>query len=212
MKTIAVCIYMGDIIVLDLSNDDFYFFETNEGEIINSNTISRALASFGEYEISFLNLTDIHKVEKTHILEERWSPKTSSCNKDRGVMFILKLIWYGFKLKKISKRIIKDKWDFILNEKPALKIKTEEDKELIKDFYLLLLRKMFFFNNNKTDCLTTSVALQHFLAKKGINGILVVGVKTKPFFAHAWIEVDGIIINDDINLRQSLSVILEVSL
>lgn len=212
MRNIAACIYNCDIIFLDLNNDDYYLIESNDHEIINEKTIKENLACLGEYEFLYLNLTDAYQIKKTFTLEERWSAKKPSRNLNRVFPFVFKTIWYSFKLNRISRQVIKNKWHFILNRKPTVKKRKIENKKPIINYYLWIMRKIFYFNNEKTDCLTTSVALQHFLAKKGISGVLVLGVKSRPFFAHAWIEVDGEIINDDINLRKLLSVILEVNL
>lgn len=212
MNEIAACIYNGDIIILDFNSDEFYLVENNGDEIVDKDMIKESITHLGEYKMIFLNLTDACQMPKQHILEERWSPKVPSLKSKNGFLFFFKLIWYGFKLRRISNRIIKDKWDFILNKKPKLKNKITHDKHLIISAYLWLIRKTFYLNNSKTDCIITSVALQHFLAHRGISSVLVLGVKTRPFFAHAWVEVEGVVINDDVNLRKLLSVILEVRL
>ncbi|WP_410010656.1 lasso peptide biosynthesis B2 protein [Phyllobacterium zundukense] len=38
---------------------------------------------------------------------------------------------------------------------------------------------------------------------------LIIGAKTRPFCAHAWVEHDGTVINDDPALRNKLAVLLE---
>jgi hypothetical protein len=43
-----------------------------------------------------------------------------------------------------------------------------------------------------TRCLTRSLVLLSMLARRGIGGTLVIGVRAAPSFgAHAWIELDG---------------------
>jgi Transglutaminase-like superfamily len=42
-----------------------------------------------------------------------------------------------------------------------------------------------------TRCLTRSLVLVQLLARRGIPSTLVIGVKSDPFLAHAWVEHDG---------------------
>jgi len=40
-------------------------------------------------------------------------------------------------------------------------------------------------------CLQRSVCTARLLRKHGVNARLVIGYRAAPFFAHAWVEVDG---------------------
>lgn len=40
-------------------------------------------------------------------------------------------------------------------------------------------------------CLQRAVCTARLLRKHGVNGQLVVGYRPAPFFAHAWVEVEG---------------------
>lgn len=40
-------------------------------------------------------------------------------------------------------------------------------------------------------CLQRSVCTARMLRKHGVNAHLVIGYRPAPFFAHAWVEVDG---------------------
>lgn len=62
----------------------------------------------------------------------------------------------------------------------------------------------------KTKCLEWAVALILLGAQYGLTMRLVVGVQNRPFYAHAWVEMNGVIVGDDVDLRGKLSVILEV--
>jgi len=48
-----------------------------------------------------------------------------------------------------------------------------------------------------TSCLFDSLALGRFLWSAGVRSTLVYGVRGGPFAAHAWLEIGGVIINDD---------------
>jgi hypothetical protein len=40
-------------------------------------------------------------------------------------------------------------------------------------------------------CLQRSICTARLLRKHGVNARLVIGYRPAPFFAHAWVEVDG---------------------
>jgi hypothetical protein len=44
-------------------------------------------------------------------------------------------------------------------------------------------------------CLQRSVCAARLLRKHGIPGRLVIGYRPAPFFSHAWVEVDGRVVN-----------------
>ncbi len=45
-------------------------------------------------------------------------------------------------------------------------------------------------------CLVDSLALHDFLSRYGIASSLVIGVRTSPFGAHAWVQQGSIVLND----------------
>lgn len=45
-------------------------------------------------------------------------------------------------------------------------------------------------------CLFDSLALMRFLLARDVRADLVFGVRSRPFAAHCWVEVDGIILDD----------------
>src|SRR6185437_10247581 len=45
-------------------------------------------------------------------------------------------------------------------------------------------------------CLQRSAALTCLLRRHGVPAQLVIGAQQVPFKAHAWVEVDGIVVND----------------
>lgn len=56
-------------------------------------------------------------------------------------------------------------------------------------------------------CLQRSAATVALLRGRGLPAQLVIGVRRLPFMAHAWVELDGRIVNDDPRLRRTLEVI-----
>lgn len=56
-------------------------------------------------------------------------------------------------------------------------------------------------------CLQRSVAAARLLRKSGIEGKLVIGYRPVPFLSHAWVEVDGRVVNDSQAYKQRLLVL-----
>ena len=48
----------------------------------------------------------------------------------------------------------------------------------------------------KVLCLQRSAATACLLKKHGFPAQLVIGVQQMPFAAHAWVELDGLVLND----------------
>ena len=56
-------------------------------------------------------------------------------------------------------------------------------------------------------CLQRSVGIVRLLRKQGIAARLMIGYRLEPFFAHAWVEVDGGIVNDSPTYQERLQVL-----
>jgi hypothetical protein len=56
------------------------------------------------------------------------------------------------------------------------------------------LRPLAF--STKDCCLRDSLALARFLALQGLHARWVIGIKTRPFGAHAWVQHDHLVLND----------------
>ena len=56
-------------------------------------------------------------------------------------------------------------------------------------------------------CLQRSAATACLLKKHGFSGELVIGVQHLPFIAHAWVELDGSVVNDKPYMPQIYSVL-----
>lgn len=55
-------------------------------------------------------------------------------------------------------------------------------------------------------CLQRSAVLVKMLRKRGVSAHLIIGAQKLPFKAHAWVEVDGMIINDRLASRETFLV------
>ncbi|NML12184.1 lasso peptide biosynthesis B2 protein [Sphingobium sp. AR-3-1] len=59
-------------------------------------------------------------------------------------------------------------------------------------------------------CLSISTALMMAMLDRDIPATLVIGVRTAPFSAHCWVQLDGLLVNDDLETARSFSPILAV--
>jgi hypothetical protein len=56
-------------------------------------------------------------------------------------------------------------------------------------------------------CLQRSIAATRLLRTYGVNGRLVIGYRAAPFLSHAWVEVDGRVVNDSPAYKERLHVL-----
>jgi hypothetical protein len=56
-------------------------------------------------------------------------------------------------------------------------------------------------------CLQRSACTAWLLRRHGVQARLVIGYRPVPFYAHAWVEVDGHVVNDAPVYRQRLRVL-----
>ena len=56
-------------------------------------------------------------------------------------------------------------------------------------------------------CLQRSVCTARLLRARGVPARLVIGYRPNPFLSHAWVEVDGRVVNDSPVYRQRLFVL-----
>jgi hypothetical protein len=66
------------------------------------------------------------------------------------------------------------------------------------------------FISFKDKCLPRSLALVRYLSKRGVLADLIIGVKMRPFAAHAWVEHRGFVLNDTVDGVQPYTPILVV--
>jgi hypothetical protein len=59
-------------------------------------------------------------------------------------------------------------------------------------------------------CLQRSVCAMRMLRSYGIAARVVVGYRPAPFFSHAWVEVDGRVVNDSAVYQRRLTVLYTI--
>ena len=63
------------------------------------------------------------------------------------------------------------------------------------------------FYYKPVQCLQRSVVATRLLKKSGIKSCLVIGYRPTPFLSHAWVEVDGRVVNDSPVYKERLHVL-----
>jgi hypothetical protein len=56
-------------------------------------------------------------------------------------------------------------------------------------------------------CLQHSVCLARLLRARGVRARLIIGYRAVPFFSHAWVEVDGRVVNDSPAYKSRLQIL-----
>lgn len=69
------------------------------------------------------------------------------------------------------------------------------------------LRRAYKQSQTSHDCLIRSLALTAILCRKGVRADLCFGVIDLPFQAHAWVEADGLVVNEPLSTRREYAVI-----
>lgn len=56
-------------------------------------------------------------------------------------------------------------------------------------------------------CLQRSVCMTRLLRRRGVVTRLVIGIRPKPFFSHAWVEIGDLIVNDSLRYQELLQIL-----
>jgi hypothetical protein len=59
-------------------------------------------------------------------------------------------------------------------------------------------------------CLQKSVVTVRLLRTLGIYGCVVIGCRQSPFFSHAWVEVNGRVVNDSTAYKKQLKILTKL--
>lgn len=222
------CIYNDQIIFLNLKTDEYIFIPKKNSIIlkdfilsISTNNdrkqINPKYQSFID-ELENLKLIELSdNINIKNIAQEKKS--TGSFNLDWQVeenifkqkikltelIFVYLvmiyvhtyLYFYGF-YKLISKLEI---------IKPKNKSFYTKDNKLIAR-RVATLNKAAFLYPKRVKCLEWAIILTIILLKDKQKACLNIGVQNQPFASHAWVDIEGEIIADDLNLPNDLGIIL----
>jgi hypothetical protein len=71
-------------------------------------------------------------------------------------------------------------------------------------------RWRIWFYTAQNHCLLDSLVLSVFLTNRRVPSTFVIGVATKPFLAHAWVQIGDSVLNDTSEYTQMFSPLLAV--
>ena len=69
------------------------------------------------------------------------------------------------------------------------------------------LRRPYKQSQTAHDCLVRSLGLTAVLRRQGVSADLCIGVIDLPFRAHAWVEGNGFVLNEELRTRREFTVI-----
>lgn len=83
------------------------------------------------------------------------------------------------------------------------------DADLVTRFVdAVTLASCFYFK--PVLCMQRAVVTTRLLRKQGVAAEMVIGYRPSPFFSHAWVEVNGSIVNDSPAYQEKLLVLERV--
>jgi hypothetical protein len=91
----------------------------------------------------------------------------------------------------------------VAHQRVAARASQEDTAALVCE--AVCLAACFYFKPAR--CLQRSVVATRLLRKHGIDARLVIGYRPAPFFSHAWVEVDGRVVNDSPAYKERLHVL-----
>jgi hypothetical protein len=82
----------------------------------------------------------------------------------------------------------------------------DDVQKLLVSFFKL---RIWFYTADR-HCLFDSLVLAVFLTRNGFPCTFVIGVSTKPFLAHSWVQIGDFVLNDTAEHVQTFTPILAV--
>jgi Transglutaminase-like superfamily len=79
-------------------------------------------------------------------------------------------------------------------------------QNLVQSFFTL---RIWFYTASR-HCLFDSLVLSAFLIRQGVPCRLMIAVAIKPFLAHAWVQIDNLVLNDTAEHAQMFAPILAI--
>lgn len=211
--------YESDLIVLDIANNRFHFIKDVPYELVTAlygsgpgraqSSLYVALRGLGAIVPAAGPRSDPPPMLKPQdYLEQRWmlplAVRTSISA--RNTADALGALW------RAALRVKYGGFRSIVSIGPAQttdRIRAADVDAKI-DAAIAGLNRVFALDFSGNNCLTYSLALVLLLRRRLPAIKLVIGVKTRPFLSHAWVEYEGRVINDDPDLRCKLAAILEI--
>ncbi|MHA7685485.1 lasso peptide biosynthesis B2 protein [Cupriavidus sp. PET2-C1] len=180
----------------------------NEGE----SPIVEALREIGAIQETRSTYDQVVPVKLDGFFEQRWmTPMVGAVqnNESCRVRSIFEVILAGLTMPRTSLGRIAESLTHHRTLLEAAAVRNESDFEQINSL-MRSLNEAFIWDFSGNKCLTYSYALVRLARGRGIPAKLMIGVRTRPFFSHAWVELHKQVVSDTPTLKQSLAVIMEV--
>jgi len=208
--TLRIACFNKDLVVLDLLQDEYTVLENSADSFLTFKIPDPDVEAFlnGEKNCHYLH-TDNHN-DPESFLDVRWmkpqvtitsSPALARISALRAILYCRKSLRRGgmMAVKRNFSEIQTTGYETEITPEVSVRIKEE----------IAALNSVFDLIAHDNPCLVYSYALKQRLFARKICATLVIGVRTRPFYSHAWVEVDNTVISDDPDLRKKTSVILE---
>ncbi|MEP8705670.1 lasso peptide biosynthesis B2 protein [Enterobacter roggenkampii] len=208
--TLKIACFNKDLVVLDLLQDEYTVIENSAESFLKFRISDPHVESFlnGEKNCHYLQ-ADNHN-EPESFLDVRWmkpqvtitsSPALARISALRAILYCRNSLRRGgmMAVKRNFSEIQTTGYETEITPEVCVRIKEE----------IAALNSVFDLIAHDNPCLVYSYALKQRLLSRKIFATLVIGVRTRPFYSHAWVEVDNAVISDDPDLRKKTSVILE---
>lgn len=211
-----------DLVVLNLQTDTYQVVmdisitdlntalrdHPNKGEL----QIVEALREIGAIQETRSTYDQVEPVKLDGFFEQRWmTPIVETVQSDQRhhIRSLFEVIRAGLMMPRTSLGRIAKSLTHNRTLHEAAAISNESNFEQINNL-MCSLNKAFVWDFSGNKCLTYSYALVRLARRRGIPAKLVIGVRTRPFFSHAWVELNKQVVSDAATLKQSLAVIMEV--
>ncbi|EEJ6141366.1 lasso peptide biosynthesis B2 protein [Salmonella enterica subsp. enterica serovar Urbana] len=208
--TLRIACFNKDLVVLDLLLDEYTILENAADSFLTFKIPDPEVEAFLNDEKNCHYLQKGIPNEPESFLDVRWmkppvkithSPALSRISALRTMLYCRKSLRRGG-LMAVKRRFSeKQTTGYATKITPEVNAKIEDE--------MAALNSIFDFIAHENPCLVYSYALKQRLLSRKIFATLVIGVRTQPFYSHAWVEVENTVVSDDPDLRKKTSVILE---
>lgn len=115
------------------------------------------------------------------------------------VLEVIALTWWVH--LQLKKRALKEAFDRFTAYRERRTGQPITSKPMISAQHLLAaaqFRQARMYVPIDTCCLPDSLAMASFLARRGLHAHIVIAVAADPFAAHAWVQVDDVVLNESV--------------
>lgn len=208
--TLKITCFNKDIVVLDLLKDEYTVLENTADSFLTFQISSPDVEAFlkGEKNCRYLQ-ADSHN-DPESFLDVRWlKPRVRI--KHSSALARISALRAMLHCRRALNRggLMMLKRQFSESQTTGYETKITPDVDIRIKKEIAALNSVFDLIDHENPCLVYSCALKQRLISRKIGATLVIGVRTRPFYSHAWVEVGSTVVSDDPDLRKKTSVILE---